>query len=247
MVVDRGSACLKSARGGALGGARCGSRRWRAFTLIELLVVMAIITLLTGIVVPSVSRARHIGRRTTCAVRLREVALAASMYLQAEHAFPALNNDPEDGHWQYNYVIFDGRDFRENFGPLVVGNLVPEMRILYCPLQTSPAHLLASGQNPWPTRDGVDTRAGYGRRHLIGGLDATQLPPSTAVFADLFHTPQYVRETGHTDGINAAFIDGHVRWMPNFDRLVNNTMVLPTSLIDNPTMDDIWKGLDLRD
>jgi len=219
---------------------------WHAFTIVELLVTITIIATLIGIIVPAVSSARQTARRTQCITRLREVGIAASMYLQAEKSgLPSLNNEPEDGHWQYNYIIWDGRDFDHNFGPMIETNLFPDMRVLYCPTQESPFHQLNTFVNPWPVKQLLDTRAGYGRRPRLTGMDLTQVPGHWALFADLFHTPAYV-ESSHRNGINVCHADGSVRWAGGINLVTNNPMTLPTSLIDNPTMMQIWEQLDAK-
>ncbi|GMU34383.1 MAG: type II secretion system protein [Planctomycetia bacterium] len=228
----------------------CDAHRFiprRAFTLIELLVVVSIIATLIGILLPVLARARQVGRRTTCAVRLREVGNAAFYYLQSDKFFPSLNNEPSDGHWQYNYIIWDGRDLDHNFGPFVLKNLIPDMQVLFCPVQSSPHHQFKTYVNPWPIQELLDTRAGFGRRPMITGLDVTQLPASTALYADLLHAPDYVSEKGHKNGVNVVYADGHARFVQAFERLIDNEMTLPTSLIDNPTMMQIWKKLDARE
>lgn len=53
----------------------------KAFTLIELLVVMGIISLLMGILVPALNKARQSSRRTACRANLHSLALAFRMYL----------------------------------------------------------------------------------------------------------------------------------------------------------------------
>ncbi len=53
-----------------------------AFTLIELLVVIAIIGLLISIILPALSRAREIGRRTVCSTNLREIGAAFWQYAE---------------------------------------------------------------------------------------------------------------------------------------------------------------------
>lgn len=55
--------------------------RGHGFTLIELLVVVAIIGLLVGILLPSLSRARTQARRVTCASQLHQVGLAMMAYM----------------------------------------------------------------------------------------------------------------------------------------------------------------------
>ena len=57
--------------------------RIRAFTLIELLVVVAVIALLTGILLPSVNRAKRLAKITKAHAELRGITMAVEMYRQA--------------------------------------------------------------------------------------------------------------------------------------------------------------------
>ena len=52
-----------------------------AFTLIELLVVIAIIALLAAILFPVFARARENGRRASCLSNMKQIGLAARMYM----------------------------------------------------------------------------------------------------------------------------------------------------------------------
>ena len=58
----------------------CRPVREYGFTLLELLIVISIIALLTGILVPSLRRARDITRRTKCLANLHNISLALSVY-----------------------------------------------------------------------------------------------------------------------------------------------------------------------
>jgi prepilin-type N-terminal cleavage/methylation domain-containing protein/prepilin-type processing-associated H-X9-DG protein len=67
--------------------ARPAGRR-RGFTLIELLVVVAIIALLVSILLPSLSAAKGMAKRTVCETNLRGIGLATQYYMDANNYFP---------------------------------------------------------------------------------------------------------------------------------------------------------------
>jgi prepilin-type N-terminal cleavage/methylation domain-containing protein/prepilin-type processing-associated H-X9-DG protein len=76
-------------------------RRRTAFTLIEMLVVIGVISLLMGILLPVVNRARAIAIRATCQANLRSIGMGLRVYLDGSRdimppacEFPWLITDP---------------------------------------------------------------------------------------------------------------------------------------------------------
>ena len=70
-----------------------------AFTLIELLVVMSIISVLVGLMLPAVQKARGAVNRISCANSLKQVGLSMWLYHSTFDTLPATRVSDQGASW----------------------------------------------------------------------------------------------------------------------------------------------------
>ena len=204
--------------------------RKQGFTLIELLVVVAVMSLLIGVLLPSLSVAREATRQTLCLSNLRNVVLGVRMYAQEHNdwlppAEPERREFPDFRHWFMNAELL--RNFalepRLDEAGLPAGPPKSET-ILICPSQSEPTR--------WRDGTELDFALGYaanGTWGLGGRPDHLEHrrtnefanPERTLAFVDargLEVAPGIVLYKGcpkdnfefrHRDQVNAGFLDGH--------------------------------------
>jgi prepilin-type N-terminal cleavage/methylation domain-containing protein len=84
--------------------------RHQGFTLIELLVVIAIISILVGLTMPAVQKAREAADRTVCANNLKQIGLAMHHYEGVHHSFPPARLSPQGASWAVLTLPFIEQD-----------------------------------------------------------------------------------------------------------------------------------------
>ena len=221
-----------------------GSRS--AFTLIELLVVMAIISMLAGMLLPSLATAREKGRQAFCMNNLRQIGMGLNMYLQVYGEY-LWRNDPTDGTTS-NYLSFSRAT---DIGLLLGKQFVDAGMSFYCKSEAQFLPGSASfGLANYPTGT---CRGSY----LVRGSEMEELPDAQGNP----RTPQQVGPTcvnlylrfdrpsnlgkaimaecvqNHRFGINVLYHGTEVRWQQDesgtFDFIGGQ--------------EDAWRALDARD
>lgn len=180
-------------------------RALRAFTLIELLVCLAIITLLVGVLLPALGKAREAGKASACLSNVRLLAMASLMYAQ------------HDSKWRFVPFIA-GSDRKQLLLPYTnsgTGNDDLKIEQLWhCPnirnVGMEAGYGFSSSLNNTPLNEIAKTSATValsdaGINDAGAPITATHVfPPSRATF------PAVGRPNPRHDGrANVGWVDGH--------------------------------------
>lgn len=216
-------------------------RKLKAFTLIELLVVVAIIALLISILLPSLSRARELSKRTVCSSNLRGIGQAMYIYAQDGDKFPAACQDKPNNAATWWYLTY--RSLAGGIPSTGIPSVTADLWMLIRANNTTPKQFTcpSTADQPDPAQDqlayydffsGVNLSYAYQYQHsttarkIIGTSDDPTFPVaadsnpyvkgSVASAVDQDRLSQWRgNSTNHTnrEGQNILFVDGHVDFL----------------------------------
>lgn len=197
----------------------------RAFTLIELLVVISIIALLVAILLPALTAAREIAKRTQCMSNLRQVAIGSNSYaVDHNGVLPQVFRErTTPGNWRpaWTWWMFDSSGYY-GLGSLFDGGYVSDPRAMYCPsmlveawtLNDPSAFLNPSHPNP-------QYRAGYmykphspaewGQPNEPAFKTLDQMPNDRALVTDIIYGEGVMPHDTQGATWNTAYADGHAK------------------------------------
>ncbi len=180
----------------------------RGFTLIELLVVIAIIAILAAILFPVFARAREKARQASCQSNEKQIALSLLMYVQ----------DYDETFMRHCYSVGDSCWARK------IEPYAKNTQIVVCP---SWLGAISYGFN-MNALDNQRLARIHSPAELILVCDSRHLHSSgsTSAVAFINHNPNgggcgwsgcdsmdACTSEVHNEGLNLAFVDGHVKWM----------------------------------
>jgi len=201
-------------------------RRCRAaFTLIEVLAVVAIIAVLIGILLPSLSKAREQAKRTVCGSNMAQIIKGLLTYTADFNGH--VPNSWHDENASLTWTIY--REKRTYAGYLHLGLLykcqqIKEPKVFFCPSNVEYPHTYPQGWLEYTSPNGKEHRA-VGYMYAVGGenriyskagrispkIDSLCRPRESLVSCMFLANIDKLQRRGlwpHKGGINAAYSDG---------------------------------------
>ncbi len=247
-----------------------GNNRARAFTLIELLVVVAIITILMGILLPSLSSARRQAKRVKCLANMRSMGIINSLYAEEYNQYVPIACAAVDK--QSNYWFNRDGEQLNLFGRYYKAGLLNSPQVVYCPEMKDELHMYNSSSNTWPPPavlpSNRNVRASYSMRGDYRIQWVSESNPSIKIFAKSYPVVladaampklrnfenkvimcDLIRNTtnvswGHLDGMVFLRADGSTGWQkygPIQKYIIRLTDMVETN---NPYVDGIFAAMD---
>lgn len=219
-------------------------RRNRGFTLIELLVVIAVIAILAALLFPVFSRARDKARQISCASNLKQIGLAAALYIQDYDERYPLGHAPQAD----PLAAFDGGgDYEPHFIELLRPFIKNSKNqgVWRCPSDPSPRLTKEGDHTEFHVSYSVNGWFEYGQSIAQVDRPAEKIYVLESTDDDHFHwwemgrkqqsdpfptwdqlPPKTLKEQvamkQHGDGSNYLYADWHVKWAP-FSRVWGTT------------------------
>jgi prepilin-type N-terminal cleavage/methylation domain-containing protein/prepilin-type processing-associated H-X9-DG protein len=208
------------------------------FTLVELLVVIAIIAILMTILLPALKQAREATKRIACGNNLKQISTTANMYtIDNDGSMVVAQMDPAVSSSQLWCAYFPNYPASlKNQGLLAPYINLPDRHyagssnVLSCPTHpltdfkgAPTAVQYCYGINLGVSGIGYSWGAGNNSVLLAGKI---KTPSKTMHFCDTDNNNcsyfgrmmeldgEYIPRFEHHGGVNLAFVDGHVQWVP---------------------------------
>lgn len=205
----------------------------QGFTLIELLTVIAIMAILSSMIFPSMSRAREMARRSSCASNMKQLDLAFMQYKDDyDGRFPGAGQwqkwAPGKGHWVAGSGTGIGTSLSMTDSPYTKTGQVadPANGAIYPYVKSTQIYVCPSNKT------GQDKKLSYSMNCSLAGMLESGIENQTdvALLVDeedasdgfFYASADTSANLGSTDHItvihngggNYAFMDGHVKFYP---------------------------------
>ena len=228
------------------------ARNARAFTLLELLIVVSVIAILVMMLISTIGMVRSLAKRTKCASNLRQIGVAFREYAGDNEGKAILVYT--SGVKQGTYVVNNTNNTDGPWSVLWKQGFIAAPQLMYCPSTVPASTRFNTSTNVWPHQAGAFTRAGYCNRPEVDA--GTNAPPQVsllphwvlysqkAIASDLCSDKAMVYYYGHRNGVNTAYGDGGVKWVPLSAMQAVWTLPSAWSNVNNALVVLLWQQYD---
>lgn len=243
---------------------RTRPRLGRAFSVIELVVVLSIVMVLTSLLMPGISHARHAAFRLMCASNLRQIGVAMLLHGEDQNGNLPDSHLQQIGRFGEMCAINTGetddatrRPTYDGLGRLWELRYLDSPRCLYCPAHHH-HHTFEADGDYYKSLDGSFARRIYSNYHFTGPWrvsDDGQVEPGgfrnvnragrLLLVSDALRSRE---DFNHEDGINLLFSDGSTIWEADtgarmFQSLPRESAIGEASLAGGLWVVNIWNSL----
>jgi len=167
--------------------------RKRAFTFIELMVVLAVITILTALLLPALTRTREIGRSTVCLGNLHQIGIALQIYVQENQNLLPVMYDKSTNSAATNGPSID---------VILLQNVGGVSNVFRCPSDNQMLFELTGSSYAWNS--------------LLNGQDADHLMILTNAYPPtqipvVYDKQKFHLTRGDKRAVNYLYADGHIK------------------------------------
>ena len=229
----------------------------KGFTLIELLVVIAIIAILAAILFPVFARARENARRSSCSSNLKQIALGFKQYTQDyDEKFPPVfaNNDGAGNYTPPANATALETSVADRGWAQILQPYLKSTQIFQCPSETTqPVTNGSTGYTDYWYNDRVaganEARIDQVSSTILNGdgssgtaayaFNGIEIKNDGSAFTAITNNTADVKVTippssgdfgeRHLDGLNYAFVDGHVKWLKSGSKTILNKVNSPAN------------------
>ncbi len=238
----------------------------RGLSMIELLVVLSIVMVLTGLLMPGITKARHGAYRLMCASNLRQIGVAIMLHGEDHSGLLPDSRMQETGRIAEMTAINTGatddpsrRPTYDGLGRLWEHRYVESPRCFYCPAHHH-EHTFESHAPYYESITGDFSRRIYSNYHFTGpckfdesgqvvssGFRSMNRSGRLLLVTDSLRS---VEDFNHEDGINVLYSDGSTFWEGDTASRMRRSLPMESTLEGTSNTSgawvvDIWMNFDL--
>jgi competence protein ComGC len=226
------------------------ARRTRGFSLVDVLVTLAVISVLIGLLLPTLSGVRETTRQVVCRSNVRQLGYGIVLFAddrndQIPFSFFAMSDQPH----LTTLIRRESPTPWDGLGHLYENDYLPTPGVFYCPSHTG-SHPLSKYVDRWPLNanetptNEFDIVVNYQYRGTVSGM--THLSrirnPRAALIADALQTRD---DFNHRVGTNLLRADLSANWFSDpggriADQLPNDAATPDAA----QKVNDVWDQLD---